>query len=446
MWIVDDEVDASLGLPDGDRDIPLMICDRSLQAPTTSSPTRSAASAATRPTTASTGNYVLVNGAHLPRHRVEGRRHRLRILNASQFRSYNLALSNGAPMTQIATEGGLMPKPLKRKRILVGPGERVEVVVDFGDFPHRDVELVSVRRRDGETQPRLEGLRGAADAVPRRQARARPRRRARARCGRCPDWVSDAPAAPQHTWEIGIDGFQWVINGRTYDPGYADHHPVIDTTETWRLKNKTVGRAPDPPAPHRLVHARAQRQAPAAVGAMPEGDLLPRSQGRGGGRRALQRPPRQVRRALPHARSRGSRADVPVRSRPRLGDWRKPPTPAKNASGAAAMLGRWPQRPPMRTTLADHGFTPHRHGYGLLLILISISLIFQLATSDGEATHVVTILLAGRDLPRRAVDLAGAHPPLRVGSVIVVADHDRRRDHLRCRRHLNDTAARGSSA
>ncbi len=44
-----------------------------------------------------------------------------------------------------------MPEPIERERVLVGPGERVELVVDFGRFPHRDVELLSVRRAAGTT-------------------------------------------------------------------------------------------------------------------------------------------------------------------------------------------------------------------------------------------------------------------------------------------------------
>ena len=46
----------------------------------------------------------------MPHHRVKPCRYRLRILNVSQFRSYNLHLSNGAPLIQIATDSGLMPR------------------------------------------------------------------------------------------------------------------------------------------------------------------------------------------------------------------------------------------------------------------------------------------------------------------------------------------------
>ena len=39
--------------------------------------------------------------------------------------------------------------------------------------------------------------------------------------------------------------------------------------------------------------------------------------------------------------------------------------------------------------------TPRRHGYGLLLLLIIVTIGFQLAASQGELTHAVTILLQG---------------------------------------------------
>jgi spore coat protein A len=236
MWIVDDEFDAELLLPDGERDLPLMITDRSFNRQ--NQLTNPFSGFGHPPDDGVTGKLVLVNGAHLPQHRVEGRRYRVRVLNASNFRSYNLALSNGARLTQIATEGGLMPNPLERKRILLGPGERAEMIIDFGEFPHRNVELRSVRRRDGEDQ-----LGSKAYEGPLMQFRVGPRKPDSTRVPRklrpLPAWVHDASPTPQKTWRFGIDGFRWVINGRTYDPSYVEHSPVIDTTETWRLKNAT---------------------------------------------------------------------------------------------------------------------------------------------------------------------------------------------------------------
>ena len=112
MWIIDDDLDRSLPLPSGDRDIPLMIAERTFDRhnqitdPFNDRPP---------PADGITGHRVLVNGAFMPHHRVTPQRHRLRILNASGFRAYNLHLSNGMPMIQIGTDSGLMPRPVTRQ-------------------------------------------------------------------------------------------------------------------------------------------------------------------------------------------------------------------------------------------------------------------------------------------------------------------------------------------
>jgi FtsP/CotA-like multicopper oxidase with cupredoxin domain len=32
----------------------------------------------------------------------------------------------------------------------------------------------------------------------------------------------------------------WLINGRTFDPAYADAFPALGTTQTWELHNRTA--------------------------------------------------------------------------------------------------------------------------------------------------------------------------------------------------------------
>ncbi len=95
MWIVDDEFDADLPLPSGERDLALMIADRSFDR---DNQLTDPFTGLRPPDDGVNGHYVLVNGAYMPHHRVTARRYRLRILNASQFRPYNLHLSNGAPL------------------------------------------------------------------------------------------------------------------------------------------------------------------------------------------------------------------------------------------------------------------------------------------------------------------------------------------------------------
>ena len=236
MWIIDDEVDRGLPLPVGRRDLPLMITDRSFK--DDNQLTNPFGGFPHAPSDQVTGRHVLVNGAYLPHHHVGARRHRLRVLNASNFRSYNLQLSNRAPMMQIASESGLLPAPVERERVLVGPGERVELVVDFGRFPHRDVELLSVRRGGGNDSLGSRAYEGTLMQF--RVGRRRPDPASVPGTLRpLPDWASEIPPEPQKTWAVGIDGFRWVINGRGYDPSFVEHSPVIGTTERWRLENNT---------------------------------------------------------------------------------------------------------------------------------------------------------------------------------------------------------------
>lgn len=240
MWIIDDEVDAALPLPRAERDIPLMIADRSFDRH--NQLTNPFGEFASAPDDGVTGRVVLVNGAHLPFHQVSATRHRLRVLNVSNFRSYNLRLSGGAPLVQIATESGLMPAPVTRRKILVGPGERVEVIADFSAFAGKRITLKSVRRGGGHDDLGSTAFRGplmqfrvgapAADetAIP---PTLRP----------LPDWVASAPGSPQRKWKFTVGtGLRptWLVNGKTFDPSRSDAFPVLNTTETWELHNATA--------------------------------------------------------------------------------------------------------------------------------------------------------------------------------------------------------------
>ena len=192
------------------------------------------------------GNRVLVNGAFMPHHQVGPCRYRLRILNVSPFRSYNLRLSNGAPMVQIATDSGLMPAPIRRREILLGPAERVEVVVDFAGAAGEAVELRSSGRHSG---PNPLGARTYAGAL--MQFRVGSERlpdhtRVPRRLRPLPAWVrrvKRAPRKPDKRWEISIGGLfktTWLINGRTFNPARSEAFPVLGTTETWEIHNRTT--------------------------------------------------------------------------------------------------------------------------------------------------------------------------------------------------------------
>ena len=84
------------------------------------------------------GDTPVVNGKAYPFLDAQPRRYRLRLLNGSQARFYNLHFkSDGSdlPFTVIGSDGGLLPKPAQMSSLLIAPGERFDVIVDFTGMP-----------------------------------------------------------------------------------------------------------------------------------------------------------------------------------------------------------------------------------------------------------------------------------------------------------------------
>jgi len=80
------------------------------------------------------GDTVLVNGTYDPCLDVTRSLMRFRILNGSNARFYNLGFDDDRPFHLIATDNGLVPgEPVELTRLLIGPGERAEIVVAFAE-------------------------------------------------------------------------------------------------------------------------------------------------------------------------------------------------------------------------------------------------------------------------------------------------------------------------
>lgn len=92
------------------------------------------------------GDFILVNGVPWPKCDVEPRAYRLRMLNASDSRFYDLKFqkADGSVLRfhQIGTELGLMDGPVALTHLLLAPGERADLVVNFAGLGN---ETISVR-------------------------------------------------------------------------------------------------------------------------------------------------------------------------------------------------------------------------------------------------------------------------------------------------------------
>ncbi len=80
------------------------------------------------------GDTIMVNGKVWPNLDVDRHQYRFRVLNGSNARFYNLKLSNGMKFIQIGTDGGFLPKPVTLSALLLAPGERADILIDFSDI------------------------------------------------------------------------------------------------------------------------------------------------------------------------------------------------------------------------------------------------------------------------------------------------------------------------
>jgi FtsP/CotA-like multicopper oxidase with cupredoxin domain len=88
------------------------------------------------------GNIEVVNGKTWPYLNVDPRKYRFRIVNGGAAIYINLQFGSSGPIfTQIGGDQGFLPNPQTRSTLLIAPGERFDVVVDFKGFNGRTLTL-----------------------------------------------------------------------------------------------------------------------------------------------------------------------------------------------------------------------------------------------------------------------------------------------------------------
>ncbi|MBL7897163.1 MAG: multicopper oxidase domain-containing protein [Crocinitomicaceae bacterium] len=88
-------------------------------------------------------SVMLVNGAvngYLP---IPAQVVRLRVLNASSERVYNLGFESNMQFYQIGTDGGLLNAPVALTRLKLAPGERADLLIDMTGMEGQQIDLLS---------------------------------------------------------------------------------------------------------------------------------------------------------------------------------------------------------------------------------------------------------------------------------------------------------------
>ena len=154
FYLLRDAHELGMNLPSGDYEIPLVIHDRLLDDKGQLTYSASWEDGSSVPAGVwgpeFFGDLAVVNGVVFPHCDVEPCRYRFRILNGSNSRFFNFYLNLAQHPTdipslvrfhQIGTDGGFLGKPVAIEKLLLGPAERADLIVDFSGLEGKVVTL-----------------------------------------------------------------------------------------------------------------------------------------------------------------------------------------------------------------------------------------------------------------------------------------------------------------
>ncbi|MFD2792089.1 multicopper oxidase family protein [Promicromonospora vindobonensis] len=186
------------------------------------------------------GDVVMTNGTVGAYQEVTTERVRLRLLNGSTARTYQLGFAD-REMDLVATDGGLLDAPVPIDDIRLAPGERAEVVVTMSQG--ETTRLRSVEADLGSVAaPFAMGANDAFDVLELRAAdelAPSPKPAWGASEHATADALHEADASVTRTFELD----EKRINGRSMDMGRIDEVAELGSTEVWEV-HSTV------PMPH----------------------------------------------------------------------------------------------------------------------------------------------------------------------------------------------------
>jgi spore coat protein A len=240
-----------LGVPGGAYEIPLAIQDRSftpegqLDYPTQPEPNGPWVPEAF-------GDNAVVNGAVTPYAEVEPRMYRFRVLNGSNARFWNLKIQGSPPVWQIGTDQGLLTKPVRLNTVLLAPGERMDVVVDFRRLRGRSLDVMNTQLPPSTVSPATPPIPTVMQfQVGRTVTQQGPTTIPATLPGKPVTLPTSGFAATRNvTLEEQLDAggnpVRLVLNGKRFDEpvGPNDEQPKAGTVEEWRFVNLSADTHP----------------------------------------------------------------------------------------------------------------------------------------------------------------------------------------------------------
>jgi bilirubin oxidase len=183
------------------------------------------------------GQFVLINGQREPEITIAGRQ-RLRIWNACSARYLRLAIP-GQKLKLVATDGGLLEKPVLKDDILLVPGQRIEVIVGDGKAANTQLKALAYdREKMGKVAPEVDRVlaqfnftSGTTPAVPAQLRKIADFGRATA--------LKKVEFSETMSMDNGVHSMAFLVNGKTFDMNRVDLTSKVGEVEVWEIFNNS---------------------------------------------------------------------------------------------------------------------------------------------------------------------------------------------------------------
>jgi FtsP/CotA-like multicopper oxidase with cupredoxin domain len=252
MFIVTDDEESALALPSGEAELFCVLQDRRFDA--SNQLVYMGAGGMMDQMHGFLGSEVLVNGQRMPELQVATRAYRLRFLNGSSARIFKLGWSDGTPMIVLGTHGGLFERPVQKEFLTLAPAQRADVILDLsGRRAGQTFELRTVQYPLGDVDRAgmggMGGMGGGQGTIPNGAPLSLMRvgvTRQETSAFTLPQRLSTfdqswqrSATLPARRVEIGFQGGQWQLGGRTFDmlATATDEEVPAGSSQIWELVN-----------------------------------------------------------------------------------------------------------------------------------------------------------------------------------------------------------------
>ena len=220
LFLIEDEVSDSLDIPKdyGVNDIPLIMQDKKFNEHGSFQYNLGMHDVMN----GLQGDTMLVNGAIDPYLEVPKGMVRLRLLNGSNASVYELYFSDNQPFYQIASDGGFLEKPVEMNKLMLGPAERAEILVDFSSM--KDGDTIQLSNQGLEIMEFIVNDESESNyAIPDRLTTI--------------DKIDPNEAVRTREFVFQGMGHMVNINGKQMDMNRIDEFVELHETEIWEVSN-----------------------------------------------------------------------------------------------------------------------------------------------------------------------------------------------------------------